>query len=157
MVVGQRADFVLLSFHDLVIELSGFFKLALIEKSFGSFSEVIGLTDLGKSSCQVIVLSDPVIGFRDFRVEGLSRLAKLPDLKSTNVVLVHRGFVDGLGRRQDSDEGRLHGQRASESDDIAGRGCRRDQAHCCYADGTVVLVRHSYGGVVISETGNDPR
>ena len=86
-------------------------------------------------------------------------MANLNDAGIKNILLVHGGFVDGSGW-----EGVYHaltktGYRVtvvqnptnSLSDDVAVTR-RAIQAHA----GPVILVGHSYGGVVITEAGNDP-
>lgn len=81
-----------------------------------------------------------------------------PDVK--NVVLVHGGFVDGSGwqkvYRQLKNDGYkvtiVQNPTTSLADDVA--VTRRAIAQ---QDGPVVLVGHSYGGVVISEAGTDPK
>ena len=77
-----------------------------------------------------------------------------------NVVLVHGGFVDGSG--WEGVHGILKGQgyhvsivqnpTSSLADDVA--ATRRVLAAL---DGPAILVGHSYGGVVITEAGNDPK
>jgi pimeloyl-ACP methyl ester carboxylesterase len=77
-----------------------------------------------------------------------------------NVVLVHGGFVDGSGwegvHRILTDKGYtvavVQNPTTSLADDVA--FTRRAIAA---QDGPVVLVGHSYGGVVITEAGNDPK
>src|SRR6187200_306983 len=77
-----------------------------------------------------------------------------------NVVLVHGAFVDGSGWRAVYDHLTTAGFRVtvaqiatrSLADDVA--TTKRAIAAC---DGPVVLVGHSYGGVVITEAGTDPR
>ncbi len=77
-----------------------------------------------------------------------------------NVVLVHGGFVDGSGWQGVYDILRADGYNVtivqnpttSLADDVA--VTRRAIAA---QDGPVVLVGHSYGGVVVSEAGNDPK
>jgi pimeloyl-ACP methyl ester carboxylesterase len=76
------------------------------------------------------------------------------------VVLVHGGFVDGSGWRGVYDRLRADGHRVSVvqnptlsvDGDVAATKLVLDDI-----DGPVVLVGHSYGGVVITETGTDPR
>jgi pimeloyl-ACP methyl ester carboxylesterase len=76
-----------------------------------------------------------------------------------NVVLVHGGFVDGSGWKGVYDVLKKDGytvavvQNPTESlrDDVA--ATKRTIAN---QNGPVVLVGHSYGGVVITEAGNDP-
>src|SRR5882672_6620354 len=77
-----------------------------------------------------------------------------------NVVLVHGGFVDGSGWQGVHAELRKRGftvtvvqnPTTSLADDVA--ATRRALAA---QDGPAVLVGHSYGGVVITEAGNDPK
>lgn len=77
-----------------------------------------------------------------------------------NVVLVHGGFVDGSGWRGVYDILRRDGYSVtivqnpttSLADDVA---VTRDAIAA--VNGPVILVGHSYGGVVISEAGNEPR
>ena len=76
------------------------------------------------------------------------------------VVLVHGGFVDGSGWRGVYDRLKADGHRVSVvqnptlslEGDVATTKLVLDDI-----DGPVVLVGHSYGGVVITETGTDPR
>lgn len=78
----------------------------------------------------------------------------------TTVVLVHGGFVDGSGwagvHRILTEDGYrvivLQNPTTSLSDDVA--ATRRAIAS---APGEVILVGHSYGGVVITEAGSDPK
>ncbi|HYV19833.1 MAG TPA: alpha/beta hydrolase [Verrucomicrobiae bacterium] len=77
-----------------------------------------------------------------------------------NVVLVHGGFVDGSGWAGVHKALRGNGYKVTVvqnptltlADDVA--VTRRAIAE---QDGPVVLVGHSYGGVVITEAGNDPK
>ena len=59
-------------------------------------------------------------------------MSEVPGLKTTNVVLVHGGFVDGSGwegvYKILTKDGYTVSSR-SESDDIAGRRCCRHQAY----------------------------
>ena len=76
------------------------------------------------------------------------------------VALVHGGFVDGSGWRAVYDLLRAKGHRVaivqnptvSLEGDVAATTQVLDDL-----DGPTVLVGHSYGGVVITETGSDPR
>jgi pimeloyl-ACP methyl ester carboxylesterase len=76
-----------------------------------------------------------------------------------NIVLVHGGFVDGSGwaavyralREQGFTVSVVQNPTSSLAEDV--RATRRVLAA---QDGPVILVGHSYGGVVISEAGNDP-
>jgi pimeloyl-ACP methyl ester carboxylesterase len=77
-----------------------------------------------------------------------------------NVVLVHGGFVDGSGwegvytklRSDGFNVTVVQNPTTSLADDVT--ATRRVIAA---QDGPVVLVGHSYGGVVITEAGNDPK
>ena len=77
-----------------------------------------------------------------------------------NVVLVHGGFVDGSGwaavyhalRKQGFTVSVVQNPTNSLADDV--QATKRVLAA---QNGPVILVGHSYGGVVISEAGNDPR
>jgi len=77
-----------------------------------------------------------------------------------NVVLVHGGWVDGSGWSQVYRGLRKDGYNVtivqiptvSLADDVAATKLAISKQ-----SGTVILVGHSYGGVVISEAGNDPK
>src|SRR5687767_11530090 len=77
-----------------------------------------------------------------------------------NVVLVHGGFVDGSGwsqvyrglREDGYDVTVVQNPTTSLADDVAATRLALSQQ-----SGPVVLVGHSYGGVVISEAGSDPQ
>ena len=76
------------------------------------------------------------------------------------VVLIHGGFVDGSGWRGVHDRLSAHGHRVavvqnpttSLADDVA--FTKRVVAS---QPGNVLLVGHSYGGVVVTEAGTDPK
>ena len=80
--------------------------------------------------------------------------------KPLNVVLVHGGFVDGSGwkgvyeiLRQDGfGVSVVQNPTSSLGDDVA-----ETKQVLEAQDRPVILVGHSYGGVVITEAGNDPR
>ena len=82
------------------------------------------------------------------------------DTATLNVVLVHGGFVDGSGWRAVYDQLKADGYDVavvqnptlSLQGDVAATKQVIDDL-----DGPVVLVGHSYGGVVITETGTDDR
>lgn len=86
-------------------------------------------------------------------------MATLQTLAAT-IVLVHGGFVDGAGwegvykalKKDGYNVSVVQNPTASLADDVA--VTRRAIAQ---AKGPVVLVGHSYGGVVITEAGNDPK
>ncbi|MGO1069455.1 alpha/beta hydrolase [Lysobacter sp. CA199] len=77
-----------------------------------------------------------------------------------NIVLVHGGFVDGSGwqkvynllTKDGYNVSIVQNPTLSLADDVAVTQRTIAQQH-----GPVVLVGHSYGGVVISEAGNDPK
>ena len=79
---------------------------------------------------------------------------------ANNVVLVHGGFVDGSGwegvykvlRKERYAVTVVQNPTISLADDV--NVTRRALAA---QDGPVILVGHSYGGVVITEAGNDPK
>ena len=76
-----------------------------------------------------------------------------------NIVLVHGGFVDGSGwaavyralREQGFSVSVVQNPTISLAEDV--QATKRVLAA---QDGPVILVGHSYGGVVVSEAGNDP-
>src|SRR5260221_1836374 len=77
-----------------------------------------------------------------------------------NVVLVHGGFVDGSGwegvykalKKEGYNVTIVQNPTNSLADDVA--VTKRTLAA---QDGPVILVGHSYGGVVVTEAGNDPK
>jgi pimeloyl-ACP methyl ester carboxylesterase len=87
-------------------------------------------------------------------------MVKKPGLKATNVVLVHGGFVDGSGwegvyrilAKDDYAVSVVQNPTISLADDVAAT-----KRIIAVQNGPVVLVGHSYGGVVITEAGNDPK
>ena len=87
-------------------------------------------------------------------------MAEIPDLKATNVVLVHGGFVDGSGwegvykilKKDGYTVSIVQNPTISLADDVA--ATKRIVAA---QNGPVILVGHSYGGAVITEAGNDPK
>lgn len=84
--------------------------------------------------------------------------AQAANVKS--VVLVHGGFVDGSGwqgvydilRKDGYDVTIVQNPTTSLADDVA-----VTKHAIAAAPGPVVLVGHSYGGVVVSEAGTDPK
>ena len=84
----------------------------------------------------------------------------IQDSKSVAVVLVHGGFVDGSGwedvykilKKDGYDVSIVQNSTISLADDVA--VTKRVLAKQCMP---VILVGHSYGGVVITEAGNDPK
>lgn len=87
-------------------------------------------------------------------------MAEASAANSVGVVLVHGGFVDGSGwedvyrmlRREGFNVSIVQNPTLSLADDVA--ATKRVLAA---QDRKVVLVGHSYGGVVITEAGNDPK
>jgi pimeloyl-ACP methyl ester carboxylesterase len=77
-----------------------------------------------------------------------------------NIVLVHGGFVDGSGwepvyrrlRKQGFAVTVVQNPTTSLATDV-----KATQWVLAQQEGPVILVGHSYGGVVITEAGNDPR
>jgi pimeloyl-ACP methyl ester carboxylesterase len=80
--------------------------------------------------------------------------------KASNIVLVHGGFVDGSGwegvyqilTRKGYKVSIVQNPTVSLADDVAAT-----KRVIAAQDGPVVLVGHSYGGVVITEAGNEPK
>jgi len=80
--------------------------------------------------------------------------------KVRNVVLVHGGFVDGSGwegvynalKKSGYTVTIVQDATASLADDVA-----TTKRAIAQQNGPVILVGHSYGGVVITEAGNDPK
>jgi pimeloyl-ACP methyl ester carboxylesterase len=89
---------------------------------------------------------------------GESRAAAMNGVK--NVVLVHGGFVDGSGwegvysalKRSGYSVSVVQNPTTSLADDVAAT----KRALGAF-EGPAILVGHSYGGVVITEAGNDPK
>jgi pimeloyl-ACP methyl ester carboxylesterase len=81
-------------------------------------------------------------------------------LSAPTVVLVHGGFVDGAGwegvynvlKKDGYDVSIVQNPTTSLADDVAATRLAIAQAQ-----GPVVLVGHSYGGVVVTEAGTDPK
>src|SRR5579864_6437807 len=77
-----------------------------------------------------------------------------------NIVLVHGGFVDGSGWQplykiltgEGFNVRVVQNPTLSLADDVA-----VTKRAIASADGPVILVGHSYGGVVVSEAGTDPK
>src|SRR6266850_6750682 len=87
-------------------------------------------------------------------------MAEDPRLAATAVVLVHGGFVDGSGwervykilRKDRYPVSVVQNATKSLADDVA-----TTRQVVAAQNGPVILVGHSYGGVVITEAGNDPK
>lgn len=80
--------------------------------------------------------------------------------RSKTIALIHGGFVDGSGwagvyqilKKDGFDVIVVQNPTISLADDVAAT-----KRAIATAKGDVVLVGHSYGGVVVSEAGNDPK
>lgn len=87
-------------------------------------------------------------------------MAEMSGLKATNVVLVQGGFVDGSGwegvykilKKDGYMVSIVQNPTISLADDVAAT-----KRIIGVQNGSVVLEGHSYGGVVITEAGNDPK
>jgi len=85
------------------------------------------------------------------------------DSAAISIVLVHGGFVDGSGwenvyhilRKDGYNVSVVQNPTVSLADDVA--VTRRAIAAQGGQSGRVILVGHSYGGVVVTEAGNDPK
>lgn len=95
-------------------------------------------------------------------VVGISASSALAaeDATAKSVVLVHGGFVDGAGwegvydilKKDGYDVTIVQNPTISLTDDVA-----VTKRAIAAAPGKVILVGHSYGGVVVSEAGTDPK
>ena len=87
-------------------------------------------------------------------------MATTPNATSRNIVLVHGGFVDGSGweavyrvlRKEGHTVSVVQNPTISLRDDVS-----VTKRVIAAQSGPVVLVGHSYGGVVMTEAGNDPK
>ena len=87
-------------------------------------------------------------------------MAEISGLKTTNIVLVHGGFVDGSGwegvyrilTKDGYTVSVVQNPTISLADDVAAT-----KRIIAAQNGPVVLVGHSYGGAVITEAGSDPK
>src|SRR5580698_7246778 len=94
------------------------------------------------------------------RSEGRNVMAEQALAEQATIVLVHGGFVDGAGwegvynilKKDGYDVRIVQNPTTSLADDVAAT-----KQVIAQAKGPVVLVGHSYGGVVITEAGNDPK
>ena len=93
-------------------------------------------------------------------ISTLGAEAAEPSAGTKNVVLVHGGFVDGSGwsrvyrglRKDGYNVTIVQNPTTSLADDVAATKLAISQQ-----SDPVILVGHSYGGVVISEAGSDPK
>jgi pimeloyl-ACP methyl ester carboxylesterase len=87
-------------------------------------------------------------------------MSSIHDVAATNVVLVHGGFVDGSGwegvykslKKEGYTVSVVQNPTITLADDVA-----VTKRVIAAQNGPVILVGHSYGGVVITEAGNDPK
>ncbi|MGB6415848.1 MAG: alpha/beta hydrolase [Pseudolabrys sp.] len=87
-------------------------------------------------------------------------MSEVQSSATLTVVLVHGGFVDGAGwegvykilRKDGYNVNIVQNPTLTLADDVAAT-----RLVIAQAKGPVVLVGHSYGGVVITEAGNDPK
>ena len=87
-------------------------------------------------------------------------MSEVQSSAALTVVLVHGGFVDGAGwegvykllRKDGYNVSIVQNPTLTLADDVAAA-----RLVIAQAKGPVVLVGHSYGGVVITEAGNDPK
>lgn len=87
-------------------------------------------------------------------------MAERSSLEARSIVLVHGGFVDGSGwegvynifRKDGYTVAIVQNPTISLADDVAAT-----KRIIAVQNGPVILVGHSYGGVVITEAGNDPK
>jgi len=87
-------------------------------------------------------------------------MSETSSVKPRTVVLVHGGFVDGSGwesvynilRKDGHNVAIVQNPTISLADDVAAT-----KRIIAAQDDPVILVGHSYGGVVITEAGNDPK
>jgi pimeloyl-ACP methyl ester carboxylesterase len=95
-----------------------------------------------------------------FGVVATSPAAQAATERVNNVVLVHGGFVDGSGwqpvykllKAKGYNVSIVQNPTTSLAADVAATKAVIDAQ-----DGPVILVGHSYGGVVVTEAGNDPK
>ena len=105
---------------------------------------------------QQVLMAALALGATAAPIQGQAQLAT----QRPTIVLVHGGFVDGSGwegvftrlRKKGHNVTIVQNPTISLSDDVA--ATRRAIAS---SSGPVILVGHSYGGVVITEAGNDPK
>jgi pimeloyl-ACP methyl ester carboxylesterase len=110
------------------------------------------------SKLSALLASAAVLGLIGEAGGGAAQAAPAPAIK--NVILVHGGFVDGSGWQGVYDILSRDGYKVtvvqnpttSLADDVA--ATRRAISG---QDGPAILVGHSYGGVVITESGDDPK
>jgi len=110
------------------------------------------------SKLSAILASAAVLGLVGEAGGGAAQAAPAAAIK--NVVLVHGGFVDGSGWQGVYDILSKDGYKVtivqnptiSLADDVA-----LTRRAISAQDGPAILVGHSYGGAVITESGNDPK
>src|SRR3979490_745551 len=109
-----------------------------------------GKHETANSKCTLLARSNP---------EGRICMVGLSGSPVT-IVLVHGGFVDGAGwegvynvlKKDGYNVSIVQNPTTSLADDVA-----VTRLAIAQAPGPVLLVGHSYGGVVVTEAGNDPK
>jgi pimeloyl-ACP methyl ester carboxylesterase len=106
------------------------------------------------------LLNTLAVAFSTLAVMAPSQPAYAATDRINNVVLVHGGFVDGSGweavykllKAKGYNVSIVQNPTTSLAADVAATKAVVDAQ-----DGPVILVGHSYGGVVVTEAGNDPK
>src|SRR5262245_56527200 len=103
---------------------------------------------------------DPVVGLQQANNFGRRIMSTIAGSALGSIVLVHGGFVDGSGwedvykvlKKDGYEVSIVQNPTTSLADDVA-----VTKRVIASASGPVILVGHSYGGVVVTEAGNDPK
>ena len=117
--------------------------------------EVASLTEARRALFGVLPIITLVLGYQEVFMSQATA-----DGGVKNVVLVHGGFVDGSGwqgvyetlKKDGYAVSIVQNPTISLADDVA-----VTKRILAAQNGPVILVGHSYGGVVITEAGNDPK
>ena len=113
------------------------------------------LTTIKRAVFGVVLIIALMLGYQE---EGMPQARAGGGIK--NVVLVHGGFVDGSGWRGVYELLKKDGYNVSivqnPTTSLAGDVAVTKRT-LATLDGPAILVGHSYGGVVITEAGNDPK
>src|SRR5438128_3227358 len=105
---------------------------------------------------QQVLMAALALGASAGPVQGPAQMAQ----QRPTIVLVHGGFLDGSGwedvfkrlRKNGYTVAIVQNPTTSLSDDVAAT-----HRAIAASSGPVILVGHSYGGVVVTEAGNDPK